>query len=171
MKSVTQAVLSIFAFFGVLSPVVAPMARVNGQYDIHLWPKDDALTYHPSELQRHCQNLHVAAGAIFGLSVLLNLACAALAQAAPRRTTTFAAHFTTLIGGALYIAAVGTLIALVKDVKDSLDDVPVPLPDISVKPAAGTYLDGVGVSAAFAGSVLALHSLIIGGRAGYQELN
>src|SRR4051794_23364583 len=120
MSYITRAGLSAVSFFGVLSPLVAPMARVSDKYDLHLWPRDDALTYHPSDLQMHCQNLHIATGVVFGLSILLTIVHAALRPAASARPAYLATHFATLVGVTLYVAAVGTLVALVKHVKDNL---------------------------------------------------
>ena len=171
MNYLTRAGLSALSFFGVLSPLIAPMARVSDKYDLHLWPQNDALKYQPTDLQRHCQNLHIATGVVFGVAILLTIVHTALRPALSARPAYLGAHFATLLGGALYLAAVGTLVALVKDVKDNLDDIPVPIPNISVRAAAGTYLDAVGMLAAGGASVLALYALVTGARDDYQELD
>jgi hypothetical protein len=170
MRHTAQAILCTIAFFGALSPVIAPMARVSGKYDLHLFPKDDAVTYKPSQLQRDSQNLHIAAGVSLAFAVLFNFANLALRTRTANRSIALASYFSVLISSALYIAAVGTLIAVVHRVKDNLDKVPIPIPDVHVEPAAGTYLDGIGLLAAFSASVLSVYALITGGRDNYQEL-
>ena len=170
MRHTAQAILCTIAFFGVLSPVIAPMARVSGKYDLHLFPKDDAVTYNPSQLQKDSQNLHIATGVLLAFGVLFNFANLALRTRAADRSLALASYFTVLLSSALYFAAVGTLISLVHHVKDNLDKIPIPIPDVHVEPAAGTYLDGLGLLAAFSGSVLSMYALFVGRRSNYQEL-
>jgi len=149
------------------------MATVNGRYDLHLWPSRDAIHYAPSDLHRHCQNLHVATAVTLGFALLLTALQVSSRNAMP---TTVAGRFrvasevTILVAGALYLASLSTLAALVSNLEKDVDRVPIPLPDVGVRAASGAYLDASGFFAATVGSVVSLYGLITSGRDGYQQV-
>jgi len=161
------------ALFGVSAVFFAPMATVQDEYDVHLWSERDAIHYQPSTLQRHCQNLHVATAVTLAFGLVLTFVYTSLqGRLSPltKRRFDVISNFTVLVAGALYIASLITLMSLLSDVKNRLDDLPFPLPDVRVRAASGAYLDGLGVIAAFSASVVSLFSLMVGARDGYQEL-
>ena len=150
----TSLACSVVAAIGLGMAFREPLVRVADTYDIHLFPSDDALNYRVSDLHKHSQNLHIATAFFLGVSIFLNAGTLIYVK---ERSDAMLSKIALMVDGLttiLYTAALWTLIVVGKRVKDTMDDLPIPVPDVKVDLGLGSHMEIVGYTSILIGTGL-----------------
>lgn len=171
-----MAEFNTFKFASLLSSLTAlicislamskPIATIADFYDIHLFPEDDQIDYRVSDLHHHSQNLHIATTVFLCISILVHF----VQSTARSATIRWVQISSAVITMTLYIAAVATLTSTAKHIKDYLDNLPLPLPEIKVDHGPGATADTIGVLAAIAAGIMTMISGASTEGAGYESI-
>ena len=153
--------------------VSAPLLKLGNIYELHLFPRDDAIEYDTSKIHRTSQVTHCLAIVFFALAMLLSIGAASIfatrSALQQKRIATVFATFTAL-GTALHWIALATLIKMALDWKHKFERLPVPLPDVHVAFQGGLYADFLGFMITFGTAIIALMSAFRLRRVSYVQL-
>jgi hypothetical protein len=157
---------SVTALLGLTIAMIAPLFIVADKYDVHLFPKRDAIPYTPGRTHIHSENLHIAACVVLAMSTVFT--AVSVAREASQRGVGGVLSAAAL---AVYVAAVATLIDVGLHVRDGFRDLPIPLPDVHVKAGAGGIADGIGFFACLVAFLANVYDEIFGRRSAYAQLS
>ena len=136
-------------FSSLIITMVEPLFRVANHFDVYLFPESDQLDYFVTDLQHHSQNLHIAAAVFLGIAFVFSLVdtISEYLEIAERKITSMKILETinVIIATCLYIAGTITLGTVGKRIKDKLDKLPVPIPDVDINVCWGGIFDVVGM--------------------------
>ena len=151
LGSLVASVISLAVTLG------APIASV-GTYDLHLFPRRDAIAYDSSATHLVSQISHSLSLAFLASALIILLAVSStfthLTGRTQRGATASIAVLVTF-GLLAHILGLITLGKAVHDWKRRLDQLPVPLPDVHVTLGAGAYAEIIGLVVNIVTTVLA----------------
>lgn len=147
--SFASFISACLSFIGVVLSMTQPLFWIEKTYFLHLFPGHDELTYTVSRLHEHSQNLHIATSVFIGMSVIFCLVDSIVLHLKKDGRGNPIIHRMNMVmlfvSGVLYVAAIGTLIEVGKTIKDRIDNIPLPLPNLRVDMVEGGYMDFVGL--------------------------
>jgi hypothetical protein len=145
LQSLVGVVLSIISI-GV--SVGAPLLTLGNSYDLHLFPRNDAIHYESSVTHFVSQITHCLALAFFVTAFIVLVALSSTFAHLSGRTQKAAATTVAVLvtsGFISHIIALSTLAKVASDWKRHFEHLPIPLPDIRVSARAGLYAELVAV--------------------------
>lgn len=152
------------AFSSLIITMVEPLFRVANHYNVHLFPDRDQIDYTISNLHYTSQNLHIAAAVFLGLAFMFSFAetVSEYLSINENKITNFKIMETVnvVIGGCLYIAGTITLGKVGQCIKDKLDHLPIPIPDVDIKVCWGGIFDGIGMFSVLLAIILTITLII-----------
>ncbi len=160
-------------FSSLIITMVEPLFRVANHYNVHLFPERDQLDYTVSHLHYISQNLHIAAAVFLGLAFICSFVETILEylEINENRIIKIMETINVIIATGLYIGGTITLGKVGQRIKDKLDHLPVPIPDIDIKVCWGGIFDVVGMFSVLLAVILTITLLVKSQkRTGYIEL-
>lgn len=137
------------AFSSLIITMVEPLFRVANHYNVHLFPDRDQINYTVSNLHYTSQNLHIASAVFLGLAFIFSFSetVSEYLFINKNKVTNLKIMETVnvIIGGSLYISGTITLGKVGQRIKDKLDNLPIPIPNVDIKVCWGGIFDVVGM--------------------------
>ena len=141
----TSCLASALSIVCLSIAVAEPLVTVIG-YDLHLFPRNDAVRYEVSRTHHASQVFHCLAlaafCACFGAALGMLLVLDGLSERTQRNGTAVIAMLAAT-GAVAHAAALGSIFHVALQWKDTLERIPVPIPDVQAQMRAGIYMDVV----------------------------
>ena len=151
------------AFTSVILTMTEPLFRVANKYDAHLFPeKDNFFDYKVSDLHIIAQNLFIATACFLGFNLVMSFVD--MITEFLHRNVFSLKYVNTLLGlvsGMLYVSASITLGKVGRNIRDYLNNLPVPVPDVDISPQIGSIMIPVGLVSVLIGTSFTVLLLVL----------
>ena len=132
IQILTGCIASVIVLSIAVSAPLLKASHAGKVYELHIFPRNDAIEHDTSIIHRTSQVIHCLAIVFFVLASIAAASIFATGSALQqKRIATVLAAFTHL-GAALHFVALVTLLKLAVDWTHKLERLPVPVPDVDV---------------------------------------
>ena len=151
------------AFTSVVLNMTEPLFRVANKFDAHLFPeKDNFFDYRVSDQHVVAQNLFIATAVFLGLNLLVSFVDMVVEFLHEnvyflKYTNTFLCFVSSI----LYVSASITLGKVGRNIRDYLNNLPVPVPDVDIKAQVGSVMIPVGLACVVLGTSFSVLLLVL----------
>lgn len=151
------------AFTSAVLTMTEPLFRVANRYDAHLFPeKDNFFDYKVSDLHIVSQNLFIATACFLGFTLLvsfLDMVTEFLHE--NFFSLKYVNTFFCFVSSILYISASVTLGKVGRNIRDYLNNLPIPVFDVDIDAQVGSIMIPVGLVSVLLGTSFAVLLLVL----------